>query len=208
MVPLGIAFGLMVIQAGLPWWLAPALSLAAFAGSAELLLVGMIAVSAPLAGIALTTFLVNFRHVFYAVSFPLHLMKNRWVRAYSVYALTDEAYALTAASPGKWTQARLLSLQASFNLYWVGGGVIGVIIGAMLPGPIKGLDFALTALFITLVLDAARSRREVPSVLLAALAFAAAVLLVPSQALFVGLILFLGLLAVRYGVGKLRANRA
>ena len=45
--PLGIALGLLVVQAGLPWWLAPALSLSAFAGSLELL-VGMTATVAPL----------------------------------------------------------------------------------------------------------------------------------------------------------------
>ena len=47
--PFGIALGLLVIQLGLPWWVAPALSLSAFAGSLELLLVGMIASTAPLA---------------------------------------------------------------------------------------------------------------------------------------------------------------
>ena len=53
--PLGIALGLLVIQAGLPWWLAPALSLSVFAGSLELMLVGMIAAAVPLAAVALTT---------------------------------------------------------------------------------------------------------------------------------------------------------
>ncbi len=37
--PLGVALGFLVIQAGLPWWFAPALSIGIFAGSVELLLV-------------------------------------------------------------------------------------------------------------------------------------------------------------------------
>ncbi|MEO3860648.1 AzlC family ABC transporter permease [Acrocarpospora sp. B8E8] len=61
--PLGITLGLVVIQADLPWWLAPALSLSAFAGSLELLLVGMMATVTPLAAVALTVLVVNFRHV-------------------------------------------------------------------------------------------------------------------------------------------------
>lgn len=61
MFPLGIAFGLLVLQSGLPWWVAPALSVAGFAGSLELLLTGMMVVTTPLATIALTAFLVNFR---------------------------------------------------------------------------------------------------------------------------------------------------
>ena len=103
MFPLGIAFGLLVVQAGLPWWVAPALSVAGFAGSLELLLIGMMVAATPLATIALTTFLVNFRHVFYSFSFPLHVVKNPVAKAYSVYAMIDEAYAVTAASKEKWT---------------------------------------------------------------------------------------------------------
>jgi predicted branched-subunit amino acid permease len=36
------------------------------------MLVGMIAAVVPLAAVALTTLVVNFRHIFYAFSFPLH----------------------------------------------------------------------------------------------------------------------------------------
>jgi predicted branched-subunit amino acid permease len=97
--PLGIALGLLIIQAGLPWWLAPALSLAAFAGSLELLLVGMTATVTPLAAVALTVLVVNFRHVFYAFSFPLHLVKHPVAKAYAVYAMIDEAYAVNASLP-------------------------------------------------------------------------------------------------------------
>ncbi|MDX3109542.1 AzlC family ABC transporter permease [Nonomuraea angiospora] len=115
--PLGIAFGLLVVQAGLSWWLAPALSLAAFAGSLELLLVGMMASVTPLAAVALTVLVVDFRHVFYA--------------------------------------------------FWVGGGLVGVAIGTTLPAPVKGLEFALCALFTVLTLDAFRSRREILAIVFA-----------------------------------------
>ena len=198
MYPLGVAFGLLVVQAGLPWWLAPALSLAAFAGSLELLLVGMIATGTSLLGIAATTLVVNFRHVFYAFSFLLHVVRHPLARAYSVYALTDEAYAMTAVRPGSWTSWRLLAMQLCFQLYWVGGGLTGVAIASLMPGPIDGLEFALCALFITLTLDAARSGQDLPSLLLGAGAFAVAVLIAPDSVLFVGLLLFVAFLVVRH----------
>jgi 4-azaleucine resistance transporter AzlC len=207
MYPLGIAFGLMVVQAGLPWWVAPALSVAGFAGSLELLLIGLMVVATPLATVALTTLLVNFRHVFYAFSFPLHIVKNPIAKAYSVYALIDEAYAVTAASKDTWTPWRLLSMQLAFQCYWVGGGLTGVLAAALMPGPIEGLEFALCALFVTLTLDAARTRRQVPSLLLAGLSFALALVVAPQQALFVGLLLFLALLLTRYGIGRRRARK-
>lgn len=198
MFPLGVAYGLLVIQAGLPWWIAPALSVMVFAGSVELLLVSLIAASAPLVTIAVTTFLVNFRHVFYAFTFPLGVVKNPVARVYSVYALTDEAYAVTAAFPKGWTSWRLISMQLAFQGYWFFGGLTGVAIGNLLPAPIEGLEFALCALFITLALDAARTRAQIPSVLLASASFSVGFLLFPEAALLVGLLLFVLALIARY----------
>lgn len=198
MVPLGMAFGLLVVQEGFAWWLAPALSFLAYAGSLELLLVGLIAATTPIATIAVTTFFVNFRHVFYAFSFPLHVVRGWWARLYSMYALTDEAFAITAAHPGTWTHRRLLAAQVALQVYWVGGGLLGVAVGSLLPGPIEGLEFALCALFITLTLDACRTRPQVPVLLLAALSFALAMVLTPGALLFTALLVFVGLLIARY----------
>ncbi len=198
MYPIGIAFGLLVVQSGLPWWMAPGLSIAGFAGSLELLVVGLAAAATPLATIALTTFLVNFRHVFYAFSFPLHVVRGRGARVYSMYALIDEAWAVAAATPEKWTGPRLLSMQLAYQAYWVSGGLTGVLVAGLMPGPVEGLEFALCALFVTLTLDAARSRREVPTMLLAALSFAGGLAVAPDDALFVAMLAFVALLAVRH----------
>lgn len=207
MFPIGIAFGVLVMQAGLPWWVAPGLSTAVFAGSVELLLVGLIAATTPLATIALTVLLVNFRHVFYAFSFPVHVVRNPLARVYSVYALIDEAYAVTAAHPGTWNRYRLLALQVSFQVYWVGGGLVGVALASALPGTIEGLEFALCALFITLTLDACRTRREVPSLVLAGLSLGLALILVPESALFAAMLGFVALLLVRHLLsGRRRAG--
>lgn len=67
---MGLAFGVLVIQYGLPWWVAPLLSGIVFAGSIEFLLAGLLAAGAPLVQIALTALIVNFRHAFYALTFP------------------------------------------------------------------------------------------------------------------------------------------
>ncbi|MEW2396165.1 AzlC family ABC transporter permease [Streptomyces sp. NPDC046862] len=205
--PLGIALGLLIIQAGLPWWLAPALSLAAFAGSLELLLVGMVATVTPLAAVALTVLVVNFRHVFYAFSFPLHLVRHPVAKAYAVYAMIDEVYAVNASLPEHERSApRLLAMQIACEAYWVGGGLAGVALGAALPAPVKGLEFALCALFTVLTLDAFRSRAELPSLLLAGGSVAVALVLTPGLAMFTALLLFVGLLLVRHAVTARRGT--
>ena len=197
-IPLGLAYGLLVVQLGLPWWMAPALSLAAYSGSAELLVVTLASQNTPLAVIAVTMLLVNFRLLFFAFSFPLHVVEGRFARIFSMYALVDEAYALTAARPNGWTKPRLLAMQVLFHLTWLVSGVVGVLAGSLIPTQIEGLDFALTALFITLTLDAARTRHEAPSVLLAGASFAVAMVVAPGQRLLVALLLFVACLAVRH----------
>ena len=196
--PLGVAFGMLVVQAGLPGWAAPLLSVVVFAGSVELLLVGLIAAATPLAAVAVTVLLVNFRHVFYAFGFPLHVVRSRAARIYSMGALIDEAYAIAAAHPRGWTAPRLLAMQVSLHLYWVLGGAAGVGVAGLLPAPIEGLEFALTALFTVLALDAARTRRHLPLVLAAAAAVGVALLVAPGGLLVTSFLVFVGVLVVAH----------
>ena len=92
-IPLGMALGFLVVHAGLAWWWAPVFAAVIYAGSFEFLLVHLAAVAAPVATVAVTTFVVNSRHVFYALSFPLQRVRGAAAKLYSTYTLSDEAYA-------------------------------------------------------------------------------------------------------------------
>ena len=207
-LPLGMALGVLVIQAGMPWWLAPALSVAVFAGSVELLLVGMIAAATPLLTIAVTVFAVNSRHAFYALSFPIDRVRRGPARWYSIYALIDEAYATyVLLPPERLTSARIVTGQLAMQSYWVGGGLIGVAVASALPQPIEGFEFALVALFVVMTLDAVRGRREIPSALLAGLATVVALVTAPEHALLSALVLFTAFLFGRYWLTRVRGTR-
>jgi 4-azaleucine resistance transporter AzlC len=155
---LGIGFGVLVTSHGFPWWLAPLISGLMFAGSVEFILVGMLAVGAPIAAIALTTFLINSRHLFYGLSFPLNRVNGRLAKAYSVFALCDEAYALTTSKdPDTLTSRGVLWTQIGLQSSWAAGALAGGVVGSTLLGGLDGLDFILTALFIVLTIDAYRA---------------------------------------------------
>ena len=196
--PIGMAFGLLVVQSGLPAWLAPGLSTAVYGGALEFLLISMLTAQAPLITVALAAFFVNFRHVFYVFAFPLHVIRHPVAKLYSVYALTDEAFAIAVAHPGRWKAPALLAMQVSLQTYWVIGGVVGACLASLIPGQIRGLDFAMCALFITLTLDASRARSHIPSLMLGAAAFILGILLMPAQPMFAAMLGFGALLAVRY----------
>ncbi|PTH84039.1 hypothetical protein C9J60_35330 [Streptomyces sp. A244] len=101
MLPLGLAFGALVVQSGLDRWGAGLSAALIYGGWFEFLLVGLVTAAAPLASIAVTAFLVQARHVFYALSFPLHRVRGGLAKTYSAFALTDEA-ALTSTEHARW----------------------------------------------------------------------------------------------------------
>ncbi|PRC41421.1 branched-chain amino acid ABC transporter permease [Mycobacterium sp. ITM-2017-0098] len=208
-IPLGMALGFLVVHAGLAWWWAPVFAAVIYAGSLEFLMVHLAATAAPLGTVALTTFVVNSRHAFYALSFPLHRVRGVAGKLYSTYTLSDEAYAVGVSPEAKtWTTRPILFMQLCFHLLWVAGATLGGVVGEALPiDRLVGLDFALTALFIVLGIDAYRQR---PDRLTAACAAACAIvawLVVPGQLLVCAFAAFAGVLTVRMVLQR-RAGRA
>lgn len=197
--PLGIGFGVLIIHAGLPWWWAPLSTGLIYAGSLEFLLIPMALVATPLAAVAATALVVNSRHVFYALSFPLHRVRGRLARTYATFGLTDEAYALTAGLQAQtWTTKRIVVLQLLLQGFWVAGATMGALAGTRLPlDRLQGLDFALTALFVVLAIEAFRATRDLGTAGLATLCAVAAQAVLPQRMLLVALALFAGLLVAR-----------
>ncbi|MFF3272389.1 AzlC family ABC transporter permease [Streptomyces chrestomyceticus] len=210
LLPLGLALGFVITHAGLPRWCAPLFAAVVYAGSFEFLLVGLTVAAAPLATVALTGFMVNARHVFYALSFPLHRVQGRLGKAYSTFALTDEAYAMTTGGQARsWSGARILSLQAILQVYWVGGATVGALLGSLIPDRVTGLDFAMTALFAVLALDAVAERRgDLPTPVLALLSALAARAVLPGQMLPVAFALFTAALLVHHLAARKRPSHA
>lgn len=200
---LGIGFGVVVTSQGFPWWLAPLISGLMFAGSVEFILVGMLAVGAPIAAIALTTFLINSRHLFYGLSFPLHRVNGRLAKAYSVFALCDEAYALaTSKDPDTLTSRRLLWTQIGLHSSWAAGALAGGVVGSTLLGGLDGLDFILTALFIVLTIDAYRAAPDNLTIGLAGGAGMVAFAVAPGSMLLIAMMLFTTALIARHFLNR------
>lgn len=208
MVPLGVAFGVLVVQLGLPWWWAPVFSGLIYAGSLEFLLVAASVRSASLATIALTTLLVNGRHIFYSQSFPLHRVRGRLAKLYSMFALIDEAYALTATPEAqRLSQRQLLATQAALQSYWVGGGLLGVSVASPFAARLPNLSFVLTALFTVLAIEAIRSQRQALTPLVACTCAAVAWIVAPDEFLLVAMGCFAALLTASTYLRDLEAAR-
>lgn len=199
-LPLGMALGFLVVHAGLAWWWAPVFAAVIYAGSLEFLMVGLAAAGSPVATVALTTLIVNSRHVFYALSFPLHRVAGLPGKLYSTYVISDEAYAVGVSPAARdWTSRQILTMQAGLHLTWTVSAGLGGLLGAALPiERLHGLEFALTALFIVLAIDAYRQHPDRLTALLAVSCAIVAWLVAPGQLLVWAFATFTVLLLARY----------
>lgn len=200
---IGLAFGLVLVGAGLPWWLSPLMAVFVYAGAAQFMGVGLLAAGTGPAEIGLLTLLMNARHAVYGLSLLERFRKAGAVKPYLVFGLTDETYGLltTVAPPEGADGIRFCALVTALDqAYWVAGCAAGALLGRALPFDTSGLDFALTALFVVLLVEQLRSVRRAEPYLVAVLAAAAARLLAsPRDFLLVSLALAIGGLALLRG---------
>ena len=152
----GIAFGLITINAGYPWWLAPAMGILIFAGTGQFLAVPLFAAGTPVLVILATELLLNIRHIVYGLPLINQFKGCRRTKPYLIYALTDETFSLlttTEVPAGVKAEDYYFAVSILDQSYWVGGSLIGGLAGAMIPFDMTGVDFALTALFAVLSID-------------------------------------------------------
>lgn len=202
-VPLGIAFGVLLVTSGINWYWAPLSTLLIFAGSIEFLAVGLMVSGVPLYQVGFTALIVNFRHIFYGLSFPIERLRTRSQKVYGVFALTDETYGITSAGAGSLLNGfQITVLQVVSHFWWFSGALLGSLVGQIIPEDVKGFGFALTAMFVTLAVDAVRSSRDFSLIVLAllcgTLAFFVDRYVYPESFLIVGLLSYLAAVSWLY----------
>ncbi len=154
---LGFGFGIVLKSAGYGIAFAFAMSLFIYAGSMQYVAVGLFTGGASILTAALTTLMVNARHLFYGISMLEKYKDKRKGKPYLIFALTDETYSLVCHDNPNITPDQrdnyylLVSLFDHF--YWVAGSVIGAVAGSLIKFNTEGIDFALTALFVTVFLE-------------------------------------------------------
>lgn len=163
-VVLGIGFGVVLKAAGYGLGWALAMSLFIYAGSMQYAMVGLLTGGASYITVAITTFLVNARHLFYGMSMIERYRGTGWKKPYLIFGLTDETYSLVCNSDEKKEYFFLVSLFD--QIYWVSGSVIGSLLGAIIPFNTDGIDFSLTALFIVVLTDQwLKTKNHIPAII-------------------------------------------
>jgi 4-azaleucine resistance transporter AzlC len=124
-----------------------------YAGSAQFLTISLLANHASLLSTGIAVFLLNARHIFYGISLIDAYKGTGKKKPYLIFSLTDETYSLvTQNHPPQGMKRATYCLLVSVldHLYWVTGCVLGSIAGNFIPISFEGIEFVLTALFVTL----------------------------------------------------------
>ena len=150
-VVLGIGFGILLSTKGFNALWALATGIIIYSGTMQFVAVDMMSGGVSLFSAGLTALMVSARHLFYGISM-VERYKNvhGFKKFYLIYALTDETYSLVCESDDE-DYCFLVSLMNQF--YWVIGGIIGGLLGEILPFDSRGIDFALTALFVSICVE-------------------------------------------------------
>jgi 4-azaleucine resistance transporter AzlC len=168
-VPLGIAFGLLFKELGYPWYFASLMAIFVYAGAAQFMAIGLLSSGVGLLEIAISTFFLNSRHMFYGLAFLKSFGVWNLRKLYLIFGLTDETYALmtTIKVPKNFTKERYYFFITLFaQLYWVLGCTIGALAANALSFNTNGMEFAATALFVVLLIEQwMKVKRSLPFVI-------------------------------------------
>lgn len=159
---LGIAFGILMSDAGYSVLLTTASSLFIYAGSMQLVMVPMMTSGASLLSLAVMAFFVNARHIFYGIGFIEKFRRMGWRYPYMILSLTDETYSILCSVKYDegLDEGKAAFLIALLNhSYWILGSFAGACAGRFLQFDLRGIDFSATALFLVVVVNQWRQYR-------------------------------------------------
>lgn len=205
---LGMSYGVLMATRGFSFLYPMCTSMFVFAGSMEFALSGLLLGAFSPLEAALLALMINARHIFYGISM---LDKYRGLRNkfYLIFSLTDETFSVNySAEPPTEVDRGLFYFYISLlnHTYWVLGATLGGIFGSLIPIDIVGVDFAMTALFVVILLEQILAgRKNIPSVvigvglsLVSLVVFGASDFIIPSMVL-----MLLALSVFNKQIGKL-----
>ena len=187
-LPIGLAFGVLAQKAGLHPVEIGLMSLLVFAGSSQFVAVSMLSGGASVLSIVLTTFVINLRHLLMSSSLAVYLRSvNKSWTALFAYGLTDESFAvnLTRFRDSNWNWRQALVVNQAANVAWIASSIVGAYSGQFIPAGAFGIDYALIAMFLCLLVFQLRGRLYALTAIVAGVLAVFLALLVPGNSYIV-----------------------
>ncbi|HCA04569.1 MAG TPA: branched-chain amino acid transporter AzlC [Ruminococcaceae bacterium] len=214
---LGMGFGVMLQSKGYSFWWALLMSCTMFAGSGQYAGVDFLASGATILTTAVMTFIINARHFFYGFSLLDKYKGAGALKPYMIFGLTDETYSIVCSAKLDETinpKKYYFFLTALNHLYWITGCTLGAVLGEFLPFDSKGIDFAMTALFIVIMVEQWMSTKEhlpallgIATTVVCLIIFGADMFIIPSMVLIAAELLLFRKKLDKTGAGEKEADK-
>ncbi len=152
----GIAFGVLIHEAGYSVFWSFLSGVFIYAGSMQIVMVSLMTSGVPLIMIALMTFFINARHIFYGIGFVARFRRMGWKYPYMVLTLTDETYSVLCSIeyPEDIDEQKAdFYIALLCHMLWIISCTMGALIGEMLPFDMKGIEFSATAFFVVVCVN-------------------------------------------------------
>ena len=199
---LGMAYGILMQEQGFSWAQSLLVSIVVYTGAFQFVLITLLSSGALLVTIALTALLMNSRQSFYALTFLNDFKQMGKRKLYMIHSLTDETYAVNCTLkdlPPEERHDTMFYLAVLSQCYWALASALGGMLGQIIPFDLTGIDFCMTALFVTIFADQwEKTRRHMPAlaglaVAIVALAiFGAGSFMLPALLAASGILIFAG----------------
>ena len=157
---LGMAYGILMQEAGFGWAASLLTSAVVYTGAFQFVLITFLSSGASILTIAVTALLLNSRHMFYGLSFIEKFRSYGAWKWFLIYGMPDESYSLLCSYvPREGVEEKWVHIFSTglIWIYWIAFSVLGGLVGQLITFDTTGIDFALTALFIVILLDQIKS---------------------------------------------------
>lgn len=160
---LGFGFGVLLSEVGYgPVW-ALGMSIGIYAGAMQYVAAELLASGTGIVSVALTTLMVQARHLFYGISLVEKYKGAGLKKILMIFEITDETYAVVSAEKypkgvhGHWY---CFFVSLFDQIYWIIGCLLGSFVGTAFAFNAKGIEFSMTAIFVTVFVEQWRGQKN------------------------------------------------
>ena len=153
---LGMAYGILMQEQGFTWAQSLLTSAVVYTGAFQFVLITFLSSGASILTIAVTALFMNSRQSFYSLTFLKDFQAMGKREVYMIHSMTDETYAVNCTLEGLPPEERretMFCLAVLSHFYWSAASMLGGMLGQIIPFDMTGIDYCMTALFVTIFID-------------------------------------------------------
>lgn len=163
-ISVSFAFGMTVVQDGLPVWLAVLISMTNLTSAGQFAGLALIVAGSSYVEIAVTTFVINIRYMLMSLSLSQKVDEamtslQRWTLSFGV---TDEIFAVASQQKGTVNAHYFSGLILMPYIGWTLGTLLGATVTELLPPVLRSaLGIAIYGMFLAIIIPPARKAKPV-----------------------------------------------